>query len=118
MYYHNRKGIILAVTLVFVMVMTIIAGISLVLMTQQARITEYQIKRIRAFYTAEAALNFMLQQFRQPGFIMPSGLFIWTDTTAPVAIPVINNLLANVTIEAAPGTGPKRTRRLTVSVGY
>lgn len=116
MYYCNRKGIILAVTLVFVIVMAIVAGTSLVLMTQQARITEYQIKRIRAFYTAEAALIFMLQEFRQ-GLPPPPGQFTWDDSTSP-AIPTINNLPANVTIEASPGTGPKSTRRLTVSVKY
>lgn len=114
MYYRNRKGIILAVTLVFIIVMAIIAGVSLALMTQQARVTEYQIKRIRAFYTAEAALTYVLEGLRTtpPSITLSAGA--GTITPSP---PILNGYQATVTY-GAPGSGFRNTRTFNVTVDY
>ena len=106
----NQRGIVLTITLIFVIVMVIIAGISLVLMTNQARITEYQIKRIRAFYTAEAALTSALQQLRTGAITIGS-----SDVIVPPLS--INGYQAKVVIEAA-RNGPKWTHKMTVTVIY
>lgn len=101
----NQKGIILMIVLIFIIVLSITAAVAIGLMTNQARIAEYQIKRIRAFYTAEAALTRALQELRTTGSISPS-----LD---------LNNFTADVTIESVgAGTGPKNTRRLNVTVDY
>ena len=113
----NQKGIILTITLIFVIVLVIIAGVSIVLMTNQARITEYQIKRIRVFYTAEAALTHVLQGFRTGAFSVPLiGIATWDSTTTP-PIPVINGFPASVTINSAT-TGPNNTHNMSVMVDY
>ena len=51
----NQKGLVLTITIIFVLILVIMAGVSLILMTNHARITESQIKRTKAFYVAEAA---------------------------------------------------------------
>ena len=93
------------IVLIFVIVLSITAAVAIRLMTSQARITEYQIKRIKASYTAEAALTRALQELRTTGNI-----------NASLAL---NGLTADVTIEpAGGGTGPKNTRKLNVTVDY
>ena len=94
------------IVLIFVIVLSITAAVVIRLMTNQARIAEYQIKRIRASYTSEAALTRALQELRTTGNITNPSLYL-------------NNFTAKVTIEAAgAGTGPKNTRRLNVTVDY
>lgn len=114
----NQKGIILTITLIFVIILIIIAGVSLVLMTNQARITEYQIKRIRAYYTAEAALTRILQNFRTRTTSIPTTKTTWDETTIDPQIPSLNGMQARVTLEDSAIIGPKATRLLNVTVEY
>lgn len=64
----NEGGVILTLTLIFMIVLTIIAGISVVYMINQARVSELQIKRIRSFYTAESAVIKAFDELRLNGF--------------------------------------------------
>lgn len=99
----NQKAVILTIVLIFVIIIAVIAAIALLLMTNQARITEAQIKRIRAFYTAQAAVLHTIQELRK-GNPLP------TSET-------LNNLTANINVEAS-GSGPYTTRRIRASVNY
>lgn len=51
----KEKGLILTITIIFVLIIVIMAGVALLLMTNHAGITESQTKRIRAIYAAESA---------------------------------------------------------------
>lgn len=103
--YSNEKGVILTIVLIFSIILSIIAGSVVILMTNQARLTESQIKRIRAFYTAQAAITATLQSLR--------------EGTPPVTPITLNDLDANVTWQLpGAGTGPFTTRRITATVQY
>ena len=66
---HNIKVVIATITVIFVLILIIMSGVTLLLWTNHARITERQIKRIRAFYTAEAALARALDELRRTGAV-------------------------------------------------
>ncbi|OGX32083.1 MAG: hypothetical protein A3G37_01400 [Omnitrophica WOR_2 bacterium RIFCSPLOWO2_12_FULL_46_30] len=79
---RNRRGVIATITVIFVLILIIMAGVALLLWTNHARLTERQIKRMRAFYTAEAAAVRALDELRR---------------TATVSANLnLNNLTANV----------------------
>lgn len=99
----KEKGIVLTVTLIFVVVLIIMTGSALVLMTNHARITETQISRIRAFYTAEAAIIEALEDLREGSGVNDVSL---------------NGLTAVVAIESSPCTGPNGTCKLSATVSY
>lgn len=80
---RNRKGVIATITVIFVLILIIMAGVALLLWTNHARVTERQIKHMRAFYTAEAAVVRALDELRRTG-------------TASANLN-LNNLAANVT---------------------
>lgn len=50
---RSKKAIALVTVLISITILTIIAGISLMLATSQASLVENQIRRIKAFYTIE-----------------------------------------------------------------
>ena len=105
---RNEKGVILTIVLIFVIILSIIAGVAILLMTNQARITESQIGRIRAFYTAQAAIIHALENLRK-GISPP----------ASETINANGGLTADIKVEASgAGTGPFNTRRITASVSY
>lgn len=100
---RNNKGVILTITLSFVIVLSIIAGIAVLIMSNQARITETQIRRTRAFYAAQAAIVEALQALR-------------TGSAVPASVNV-NGLTANIVV-GAPNSGPKNTRTVRANVNY
>jgi Tfp pilus assembly protein PilX len=53
----NIRGIAMVTVLIFMLLVTIIAGAALSIMTKQARLAEHQIRRVRGFYAAESAIN-------------------------------------------------------------
>ncbi|MEW5758059.1 MAG: hypothetical protein AB1755_01115 [Candidatus Omnitrophota bacterium] len=53
---NNKKAIALVTVLISITILTIIAGVSLTLMTSQARLVESQVRRIKAMYTAEGLM--------------------------------------------------------------
>lgn len=110
----NQKGIILMIVLIFIIVLSITAAVVIGLMTNQARIAEYQIKRIRAFYTAEAAHTYVLEQVRTGAKSPPAGAETWTDVLPSGGL---NGYQAKV-VWGASGSGPKNTRAFNVTVDY
>lgn len=103
---RNRRGVALAVVLIFVIVLSIMAGTAVVLMANHSRVCEYQIRRAKAFYTAEAAIVKALEDLRTTGGLL-------STTTS------LNTFTATVSVEAAgSGTGPNGTRILNATVEY
>ena len=100
--------------LIFIIVLSITAAVVIRLMTNHARITEYQIKRIRALYTAEAAHTYVLEQLRTGTRNLTSGAENWTDVLPSGGL---NDYQADV-VWGASGSGPKNTRTFNVTVDY
>lgn len=51
---RNNKGLILTITIIFVLILVIMAGTVLLLMTNHARVTEAQVRRVKAIDAAES----------------------------------------------------------------
>lgn len=108
---QGEKGVILMITIAFVLILIAIAGVSIILMTNHAHLTEGSVGRTRAFYTAEAARIKALQELR-----LNNGTFASNALNSTLTL---NNLTAEVTIESPGfGTGPGGTRNLTIKVNY
>lgn len=101
------------IVLIFIIVLSITAAVVIGLMTNHARIAEYQIKRIKAFYTAEAARTYVFEQLRT-GI---RNLTLEAETWLDVLPSKVNGYQANVFC-GAPGSGPKNTRAFNVTVEY
>lgn len=69
---RSEKGLILTLSIIFMLILLIISGVAIILMTNQARITSGRVKRIRAYYTAEAAITKALEELRKGGLTIPS----------------------------------------------
>ncbi len=76
----KQKGIALVTALIFMLLVTIIAGASLSITTKQARLAEHQIRRVKAFYAAEAAIIKAYQSLR----------YVDATLAAPPPMPGIN----------------------------
>ena len=62
--FKKRKGFILVVVLLIILV-SVLLGIGVIrLITSQATLTQHQIVRIQAYYASKAAINYTLEQLR------------------------------------------------------
>ncbi len=61
----GNRGAILTITIIFVIILAIISGVSIILMTNHARISEDQIKRTKAYYSAEAGIAYAVNDKRR-----------------------------------------------------
>lgn len=61
----GNRGAILTITIIFVVILAIISGVSIILMTNHARISEDQIKRTKAYYSAEAGIAYAVNDKRR-----------------------------------------------------
>ena len=61
----GNRGAILTITIIFVVILAIISGVSIILMTNHARISENQIKRTKAYYSAEAGIAYAVNDKRR-----------------------------------------------------
>lgn len=103
------------IVLIFIIVLSITAAVAIGIMTNQARIAEYQIKRVRAFYTAEAAHTYVLEQLRTGARNLSSGAETWTDVLPSGGL---NGGYQADVVWGASGSGPKNTRTFNVTVDY
>ncbi len=94
----NSKAIVLITVLVFLILVMLITVAVIAAMTSQARLTEHQVRRIQAFYTAEAGIYRAFEDLMNGTFTGP-----WSVTE--------NYLTANVTYNTTSNT-------LTASVDY
>lgn len=108
---QNKRGIILTVVIIFMLTISIVTAISIVLMTNEARITESKVRRLRAFYTVEGGIVHAIEHLNAD----PTE----TNWTVP---PVVLNATYTCSVLTAEnqgaGTGPNSTRTLTSSVSY
>ena len=60
----NNRGITLILILALILTVIVLANIALLLISSQARFTHHQVSRIRAFYAAQAGINYTLERLR------------------------------------------------------
>lgn len=70
-YPNKEKGLILTITIIFVLILVIMAGVVLVLMTNHTRVTETQIRRVRGVDAAESAALVRAYDELRLGLITP-----------------------------------------------
>jgi Tfp pilus assembly protein PilV len=68
----NKRGIVLIITLVTLLVVIILANIILGIISSQSRLTHHQISRIQAYYANRAAANYALEQLRTGAWPVPA----------------------------------------------
>lgn len=71
-YMNKKKGLILTITVIFVIILVLMAGVVLVLMTNHARVTETQIRRVRGVEAAESAALVQAYEELRTGNCIPS----------------------------------------------
>ncbi|MBN3041285.1 MAG: hypothetical protein JW867_09150 [Candidatus Omnitrophica bacterium] len=102
-----KKGIVLAVVIGIMVVLSTLALVALYLMTQEARITEHKIRRIRAFFTARAAMVQALEDLR-------NGVSVGTINSTTVCL---NRFRATINVDTS-HSGPMGTDEVNISVNY
>lgn len=60
-----KKSVVLVVVLGVILIVTALAYVAIAIMTQESRLAEHKIKRMRAFYAAQAGLNHNLELLRR-----------------------------------------------------
>ncbi|MFA4888581.1 MAG: hypothetical protein WC628_03275 [Candidatus Omnitrophota bacterium] len=66
------RGIVLLLVLAAVVLVVILAGAILSLILNQARITNHQVNRIRAYYAAQAGVNLAMEKLRVGDWTNPA----------------------------------------------
>lgn len=69
---RNNKGLILTITIISVLILVIMAGTVLLLMTNHARVTETQIRRVTAVAAAESSALVQAYEELRTGNCIPS----------------------------------------------
>jgi Tfp pilus assembly protein PilX len=119
-----RKGAVLVVVLGTMIILTILALVAVNLMTQESRIAEHKIRRIQAFYAAQAGVVHALERLRREGsaYLNPTPGNPQTDIISVGAgLPAQSGYPAagyNVLITYARAGGPLNTNTLTAEVDY
>lgn len=72
----NKRGVALFLALAVVLVVCILADIILTIMASQNKLTNHQVNRIRAYYAAQACLNYTIEGLK--GNLIPA----WTANPA------------------------------------
>lgn len=60
----NKKGVALYFVLAVLLVVVLLANIVLNFVSSQRRLTTHQVKRVQAYYAAQAGVNYALEQLR------------------------------------------------------
>ncbi|MFA5093448.1 MAG: hypothetical protein WC543_05885 [Candidatus Omnitrophota bacterium] len=128
---RNKKGVIFFIVISVVVIASLLAIAVLRVVSNQARLTHHQLSRIQAQYAAKAAVILALDKLRQNDVNWGSGVLTKrmckSTTTAPgcdAADVILDSDLPNsiqwvdITVEAAPGTGPSGTRRVSAKTTY
>jgi len=107
-----KKGIILIVVIAIAIVLTTLSLVSLSLMTQQGRVADHKIRRMRGFYAAQAGLVSALEELRRAGAINTNPVTIGAGVVGYPA----GGLSVNITRTA--GAGPNSTDEINATVNY
>lgn len=96
----KRRGVILVIVVGILVVIVILSLAAIYLMTQEAYINEYKIRRMKAFYAAYAGIVHALEQLRK-GEPLDSSI-------------TVDGKNVNITS----GTGPYNTTEVSATVSY
>jgi hypothetical protein len=61
---HSKKGVLLFIVLMTIMIVVILGNIILSIMSSQGRLTTHQLSRIQAHYAAMAGVNYAYEMLR------------------------------------------------------
>mgnify|MGYP001767600384 CR=1 FL=1 len=83
----NKRGVALYLVLAVLLMVVILANIILSLVSSQSRLTQHKVKRIQAYYAAQAGVNYALEMLRlnTPGWAtgaFPRRHFLCKDSSA------------------------------------
>ncbi len=111
--YGRKKGVVLVVVIGVMLTIVFLCLAVLYVMSQQARIAEHKIRRLRAYYAAMAGVVYAFDQLRQgndpsgtPAFRIGSGIRGYPFLGLPVNINVVH------------GGGVDNTDKIEVTVDY
>lgn len=106
----RRKGIVLVVVIGTMLVLLALAFVSIYLMTQQSRVAEHKIRRMRAYFAAQAGVIHSLEELRR-GNALPASINIGGGLIGygPGYTAVINRTA---------GAGPLGTDVISATVAY
>lgn len=97
---RDNKGLILAITIIFVLILVIMSGTVLLLMTNHARVTETQIRRVKSVDAAESAALVKAYDELRTGVLVP---FLTPSYYNPTYLSNFNG--ADVSLCVAPNDG-------------
>jgi Tfp pilus assembly protein PilX len=110
----RKKGVVLAIVIGILIVIFTLALVAIHLMTQEARVAEHKIRRMRAVFAARAGMVHALEMIRQGQ--NPNGTSI--NIGAGVAGYPAGGLAVNFVYNPASVAGPMGTAPLNVTVNY
>jgi len=108
----NSKGIALYMVLAVLLIVVIFGSIILNLIHNQSRLTHHQIKRIQAYYAAQAGITYALEAIRLNDYN-------WTATLNPITRIMCRNVTGVSPCTAVNLTPPNLTEPdLPLSINY
>ncbi len=128
----NKRGVAMYLVLGVLLVVVILTNVVLSLISSQSKLTNHQVRRVQAYYAAQAGINYALEQLRL-------GNASWTPTTASsitqylcrstasppcpsgspaVVDPSLPNSINSVTILLGPKNAVTNTTPVSASANY
>ena len=98
-----------------IILVAVLAVISLAVISNQARFTQHQVSRTRAFYAAQAGMVYALEQLRTDSWV--PGVYTLCDSAPCNVIDVDIPYLVSINIGAS-GSGINGTSKIDVFVDY
>ncbi len=92
---NRDKATALFLVLAVLFVVLALANMILSFMHSQSRLTHHEVSRIQAYYAAQAAMNYALEQLRTGGWV--AGALGVEYTSYPPGTPNYNEALYNIT---------------------
>jgi Tfp pilus assembly protein PilX len=100
-----KKAAVLVVVLGIMLILSILALVAVNVMTQESRIAEHKIRRIQAFYAAQAGIVHTLERLRQNNTFDPN-------------LPNVAGSGYTAAITRTQNAGPRGTDVITATVDY
>lgn len=107
-----KKSIVLVVVIGVMTIISILILVALHLMSQESRLAEHKIRRMRAFFAAQAGIVHALERLREGAYPNPGdGETISVGNPADQGYPInVYITVGGTGIGAPPGTRPVTTR--------
>lgn len=110
----SHKGVATLLVLLIILIGVIVANATLMIISSQFRLSHHQVNRIKAFYAAQAGINYAVERLRTKTWA--TGTYSICGSGCDVNDPDIPYRV-DINIGAS-GSGINNTRLLTVSVNY